>query len=357
MPKKLIVIILFTILGFGVLLYQFGFRLPANSLEGNITFYGTENKNGYLIMEEHNLFVLYEYQNNTITPIGTYQNIELHLLHDQLLEITKENNDSPYVFTLFDIDERKRQEISIDNELSYFLYYGGNVDVIDDNDEVIILYQELNTIVENTQHSIHFVYVVDKEANEVTKRYILNDIGDTTNITTSDILLENEHIIFISNKTTETEDVFYIDYQSDTITSSTESNQNMIHYLFDKHCLVTLDHRLNYTCRTIEAEYVDDVIEVLNGQTFYNNVLYDQEYIYFIYEDKIDTFAINGEFITSNEIQPSDLYLMFDDHEIMYIHEEIQQFILKRLVFRVVLIDAVDNVEIKESNHFVIKTN
>ena len=363
MLKKVVLIILIAVIGVGVYLYSNEYHIKRDNYEliGQAYFLGTENKNPFVVMDSGSLLNpnesdVYEYNDDSFKKVFTYQYGAVHLIHDEIFGITKEEPSSDYEFQRIDIETGVITDVSYTGEIKESINRGRFFDVIDDNDDVIIIHHEFTDTVDGEYVSEQYIYVVDKALNEIAKMYDLSDYGVLMYNNADDILLEDDKIVFIANKFEDREDIVSIDYETDEVTRETVDQYGPVQFLNGKYCLISKDHRMNNTCRTIPEGKEIFLIELLSDIEFNVELFYDQEYVYVRFGNLLETYDLNGVMISQNEIERSWKYVLYDDHELVYTKAYEQGSFFIRSVIEVVYYDILEDEVTKRSKPKAIPT-
>ncbi len=317
-------------------------------------FIGTENKNPYIVVginnaSDPNVAILYEYKNESFNKIFTFTLGEVHLIHDEILAISKDRPSDSYSFQRIDIETREVTDISYSGEIKEIIDKGGFFDVVDDNDDIIVVHHEYTVTIDGEDVSEQYLYVIDKDDNEITKMYDLSEYSDLLYITVDSILLENETIILIANSRIDSEDIVSFDYKNDTVTTETLDQYGLVQFLNGKYCIVTKDHRNNNTCRTIPEGKETFLINYTMSLYETSDILYDGEYLYHNKFNSIEIYNLDGVLVQTNIFHVPQSSILYDDGELLYIDEHTQGFIFIRRVFEVVYYDILENKETNRS--------
>ncbi len=360
--KKILLLFVIVFLIVGSYLFAVGYRIELYNFHffGNLNHIGSENGNQYLTMSTNNSsnpneLALYEYKDEDLEKIFTFSYGGVHLIHDEILGITSKSFHGEKEFQRIDIETREITNIVYEGEIKNHIDLGGFFEVIDDDEDVIIIHQKYSDYIDGDYVFEQYVYVIDKQLNEFTHMYILEDYGETHSGTTNDLLLEEGQIIFVTDQSSTSKTVIIIDYKTNQVEITTQDQYGMALYLNEKYCVVSIDHRFNYTCKTIPEENVDSVLDLLLGAyRKYEKLFYDGKYIYLQERNFLEVYNLNGEIVRENELEFYGKFIMNDNQEIIYIDKYIQGNFIIRIVFEVVTYDILDDIEIKHSKSFRI---
>lgn len=362
--KKILLFFIIVFLIVGSYFFAVGYRIELNNFHffGNLNFIGSENGNQYVTMPTNNTFnpnelALYEYKDEDLEKIFTFAYGGVHLIHDEILGITSKSIFGEKEFQRIDVETREITDIVYAGEIKTHIDLGGFFEVIDDDEDVIIIHQKYSDYIDGNYVFEQYVYVIDKQLNEFTHMYILDDYGETHSGTANDLLLEDGQIIFVTDQSSTSETVIIIDYKTNQVEITAQNQLGMALYLNEKYCVVSIDHRFNYTCKTIPEENVDSVLDLLlESYRKYEELFYDGKYIFLQERNFLKVYNLNGELVRENELEFYDKYIMNEKQEIIYIDKYIQGNFIIRIVFEVVNYDLLEDNEIKRSKSFRIIT-
>lgn len=363
MTKRYIVSAIALLGGIILVLIFSGFRivLPNNGYFGGFEFLGTENKNTYIVMPSSNSKysinkTVYEYKDESLSEVFSYDYGQVHLIHDELFTITSTYNRGARIFQRIDIETREIVEIEYTGDIETSIHKGGFFDVIDDNEDVIVIHHEYSATVEGTYVNEQYVYVIDKELNEITQMYDITQQTFQYFSLVDDIVLEKEKIIVIGKQNEETEELMIIDYKTNTFVMETTEQLGKVLLYDNSYCLITRDHRLNNTCKTIPPGKEEFVIDYTYNLWNSEELLYDGEYLYYKDDKTMEVFNLDGDLLESNEVEFNRDYVMYDGNEVVYIDIYVQGSIIERLVFNVVVYDALEDKELQRSKIFPVNS-
>jgi len=366
MFKKIILLLVFIAIGLFSILYFTGYHIRQENHEffGYAYFIGTENNNSYIQVHEkynddqnYSIRHIYEYKNNNFEKVYSYINGYINLIHDEILSITEDLETGNIVFERFEIESRETQVVSYSSEMKDYIDKNSYFIVVDDNDDVIILAQSYSYTVDEQYVVEEYIYVIDKKANEISKVYTATDYGELDIRFDYSYLLVDEKIVIVANRTDINEDVLTIDYKTDEITLETVEQFGIVQYINDKYCIITKDHRKNYTCRTIPNGKETAIINLIQEKFpdyDQDNILYDGEYLYFVDYTSIDVYDLDGFLVQSNETSIPFNRVLNDDGELVFFNKYVQGNIFVRLVYDIAHYDILENVITKKSKPQVV---